>query len=63
MDYIAFSGSSNEMILRYSENGLFQPYDFNAGQSNAFLLEVANTFAISNRAEEKPRSLISWFKN
>jgi hypothetical protein len=63
MDYIAFSGSSNEMILRYSENGLFQPYDFNAGQSNAFLLEVANTFAISNRAEEKPRSLISWFKS
>ncbi|GAB1234380.1 BLUF domain-containing protein [Ferrigenium sp. UT5] len=63
MDYVAFNGNNNEMVLRYSENGLFQPYDFNAAQANAFLHEVAHTLANSNRAEDKPKSLLSWFKS
>ncbi|MEQ1532617.1 MAG: BLUF domain-containing protein [Sideroxydans sp.] len=63
MNFVGFSGSDNEMVLRYSENGLFQPYDFSAGQANAFLLEVANAIAISNRTEEKPKSLLAWFKD
>ncbi len=63
MDYVAFNGSNNEMVLRYSENGLFQPYDFTASQANAFLREVATTIAADNRANEKPKSLLSWFKS
>ncbi len=63
MDYVAFNGSNNEMILRYSENGLFQPYDFNSAQANAFLNEVASTIANANGKEEKSKSLLSWFKS
>lgn len=63
MDYVAFNGSNNEMVLRYSENGLFQPYDFNAAQANAFLTDVASTIANAHRSEEKPKSLLSWFKS
>ena len=61
MDYVAFNGSSNEMVLKYSENGLFQPYYFSSSQSNAFLHDVAENIAAENR--NKPKSLLSWFKS
>jgi hypothetical protein len=61
MDYVAFNGVNNEMIVKYSTNGLFQPYDFTASQANSFLKEVAETVAAANRAD-KPKTLLSWFK-
>lgn len=63
MDYVAFNGSDNEMVLRYSENGLFQPYDFNSAQANAFLIEVSNAITAANSEERKKSSLLSWFKS
>ena len=62
MDFVGFNGAKNELVLKYSENGLFQPYDFSAAQANAFLREVAEMVAAENRANENPISLLSWFK-
>ncbi len=62
MDYVAFNGGNNEMVLRYSENGLFQPYEFNSARANAFLCEVADTIASASREEGKSKSFLSWFK-
>lgn len=61
MEHVAFNGANNELVLKYSENGLFQPYEFTAAQANEFLQEVAQT--IAQAANDKPKSLLSWFKN
>jgi len=61
MNFVAFNGVNNQMVRKYSENGLFQPYDFTARQANAFLHEVAQH--VQADAIEKPKSLLSWFKS
>lgn len=63
MNYVTFDGNNNDLILRYSGNGLFQPYDFTSAQADALLCEVANIIALSNRENEKPKSLLSWLKS
>jgi hypothetical protein len=59
MDHVRFNGVNNELVLKYSENGLFQPYDFTAAQANEFLHEVAE---MANRDNGKQKSLLSWIK-
>ena len=63
MDYVAFNGSNNEMVLKYSENGIFQPNYFSSSQADAFLHDVAENIAAESRSKEKPKSLLSWFKS
>lgn len=36
-----FGGMDNELIMKYTENGIFQPFQFTPHQANAFLAEVA----------------------
>lgn len=62
MDYVAFNGANNTLMLRYSENGLFQPYDFNATQADAFLHQVAEAANIQQRPQEKAGGLLSWLR-
>lgn len=61
MNFVAFNGVNNELVRKYSENGLFQPYDFTATQAKDFLQVVAQ-HALTD-ASEKPKSLLSWFKS
>jgi len=61
MNFVAFNGVNNELVRKYSENGLFQPYDFTATQAKDFLHVVAQ-HALAD-ASEKPKSLLSWFKS
>ncbi|NCN23760.1 MAG: hypothetical protein GW921_06445, partial [Gallionella sp.] len=61
MNFVAFNGVNNQMVRKYSENGLFQPYDFSASQAIDFLREVARQVQLD--ASEKPKSLLSWFKS
>ncbi len=36
-----FGGLDNELVIKYSEVGVFQPFQFTPQQANAFLAEVA----------------------
>lgn len=60
MNFVAFNGADNELVRKYSENGLFQPYDFTATQAEAFLREVAQSVGLQD--SEKTPSLLTWFK-
>lgn len=60
MEYVAFSGVADAMLAKYSENGLFHPYDFSAGQAVALLTELSQAAAEVNTAAKK--SLFSWLK-
>ena len=42
MEYVALNGLGNEFVFKYSERGLFKPYDFTAAQATEFLTEVAD---------------------
>ena len=42
MEHASFYGGlDNELVIKYSEMGLFQPFQFTPQQANAFLAEVA----------------------
>lgn len=60
MEYVPFHGVADEILAKYSESGLFHPYDFSAGQAVSLLTELSNTAAEANLAAKK--SLFSWFK-
>ncbi len=42
MEYVSFNGLGNRLIFKYSEKGLFKPYEYTAGQAMEFLTEVSN---------------------
>jgi hypothetical protein len=62
MTQVNFDGPNNSLVLKYSENGLFEPFRFSASQANALLCEVAEIVSAANRASEKQKSLLTWFK-
>lgn len=62
MEQVKFNGVSNELVAKYSETGLFQPYDFSATQAEMFLSEVAKLTALEIREASNSKSLLSWFK-
>ena len=62
MDYVAFNGVNNALLMKYSENGLFQPYDFTAGQATALLQDIAVMMAKENSDDDSPKLLLSWLK-
>jgi hypothetical protein len=41
MAYVSFNGLGNELVFKYSEKGLFKPYEYTAGQATEFLTEVS----------------------
>ena len=60
MEYVAFKGIADDMIAKYSESGLFVPYEYSAGQAVALLSEVSQAAAEANL--QGKRSLFSWLK-
>lgn len=60
MEYVAFKGVADAMIAKYSESGLFVPYEYSAGQAVALLSEVSQAAAEANLQGKK--SLFSWLK-
>ena len=60
MEYVAYHGVADQLFLKYSENGLFVPYDFSAGQAVGLLSELSQAATEANMASK--RSLFSWFK-
>lgn len=58
MEYVPFHGVSDAISAKYSESGLFRPYDFSAGQAVSLLKEVSQAAAEVNSAPKK--SLFSW---
>lgn len=60
MEYVAFKGIADDMIAKYSESGLFVPYDYSAGQAVALLTEVSQAAEEAKMSPKKP--LFSWFK-
>ena len=60
MEYVAYNGVADQLFLKYSENGLFVPYDFSAGQAVGLLSELSQAATEANMASK--RSLFSWFK-
>lgn len=44
MEYVSFNGLGNKLVFKYSEKGLFKPYEYSAGQATEFLAEVAEMF-------------------
>ena len=62
MEQVKFNGVGNELVAKYSETGLFQPYDFSTTQAEMFLSEVAQLTALEIREASKSKSLLSWFK-
>ena len=60
MEYVAYNGVADQLFLKYSENGLFVPYDFSAGQAVGLLSELSQAATEADMASK--RSLFSWFK-
>ena len=60
MEYVAFKGIADDMIAKYSESGLFVPYDYSAGQAVALLTEISQAADAANLSPKK--SLFSWLK-
>lgn len=60
MEHVPFNGVADEVLVKYSENGLFHPYDFSAGQAVSLLTEVSQAATEANAASKK--SLFSWLK-
>jgi hypothetical protein len=60
MEHVAFSGVADAMLAKYSENGLFNPYDFSAGQAVALLTELSQAAAEVHTSAKK--SLLAWLK-
>jgi hypothetical protein len=42
MAYVSFNGLRNELVFKYSEKGLFKPYEYTAGQAMDFLSDVSD---------------------
>jgi hypothetical protein len=62
MEQVKFSGVNNELVSKYSETGLFQPYDYTPNQAEAFLQEVAQITQLAQAADKPKSGLLSWFK-
>lgn len=60
MEYVAYSGVTDKLFAKYSENGLFMPYEFSAGQAVGLLTELSQAAAEADLAPK--RSLLSWLK-
>ncbi len=60
MEYVAYNGVADQLFAKYSENGLFMPYEFSAGQAVSLLTELSQAAAEANITSKK--SLFSWFK-
>lgn len=60
MEYVAYNGVADQLFEKYSENGMFMPYEFSAGQAVGLLTELSQAAAEANLASRK--SLFSWFK-
>ncbi len=57
MEHVAFNGLADEVMLKYSETGLFHPYEFSAGQSLALLTEIAES---RQKLIPVKKSLFTW---
>ena len=56
MEHVSFfGGMDNELILKYSETGVFQPFQFTPHQANAFLAEVATISEQLGQALERSK--------
>jgi hypothetical protein len=51
MAYVSFNGLGNELVFKYSEKGLFKPYEFTAGQAMEFLAEVSDLSTMTESPE------------
>lgn len=60
MEYVAYNGVVDQLFAKFSENGLFMPYEFSSGQAVGLLVELSQAAAEANLASKK--SLLSWFK-
>jgi hypothetical protein len=60
MEYVAYNGVADQLFAKYSENGMFMPYEFSAGQAVGLLTELSQAAAEANLASKK--SLFSWLK-
>lgn len=47
MAYVSFNGLGNDLVFKYSEKGLFKPYEYTAGQAMEFLGEVSDLSTMS----------------
>lgn len=55
-----FGGLDNELLVKYSEIGVFQPFQFTPQQANAFLAEVALIAAnLDQSLARNPQLLLS----
>ena len=51
MEYVSFNGLGNRLVFKYSEKGLFKPYEYTAGQAMEFLTEVSNMSEMPEEAD------------
>jgi hypothetical protein len=51
MAYVSFNGMGNELVFKYSEKGLFKPYEYTAGQAMEFLAEVSDLSTMTESPE------------
>ncbi len=58
MEHVAFNGLADQLMLKYSETGLFHPYEFSAGQSLSLLTEIAES---RQKLMPVKKSLFTWF--
>lgn len=42
MAYVSFNGLGNGLVFKYSEKGLFKPYEYTAAQAMEFLSDVSD---------------------
>jgi ribosomal protein L18E len=59
MEHIEFNGTGDAVLAQYSEIGLFQPFDFTAGQAVALISELADAGAANAKSK---KSLFTIFK-